>query len=226
LSQDSQVGVPKLLKLRFLQLLSFITLHAGLRLKWGPKQNCSPRQELSNGLSNATYTQGNQVNSWFFVVKSQIANLNPSPSFGHNLCFKCPNGSYEPILNIYASRAFQWYKEIFKPLSFDPCNRLQNSKVHRDSISQSGSCLGSVKDTPALDIRLRPTKTWIRKNIYNNILKTQLWIFKEFVISIDLQTKFLNEMSNLILKEPWSICQLYFFHDWKKNYFLFIVRFG
>ncbi len=46
----------------------------------------------------------------------------PGPSFGHNLCFKCPNGSCEPISNIYVPKAFQWYKERFNPMDFDPWN--------------------------------------------------------------------------------------------------------
>jgi hypothetical protein len=58
----------------------------------------------------------------FLVVGSQIGNLILDLSFGHNLCFKCPNGSCKPILEIYVPRAFQWYKEIFHPMGFDPCN--------------------------------------------------------------------------------------------------------
>jgi hypothetical protein len=57
---------------------------------------------------HATCTQGSRGNS--------------EPSFGHNLCFKCPNGSCEPILEIYIPRFFQWYKELFNPMGFDPCN--------------------------------------------------------------------------------------------------------
>ncbi len=57
------------------------------------------------------------------MVRSQINNLIFGPSFGHNLCFKDPNGSYEPILDIFVLRFFQWYKELFNPMSFDPCNR-------------------------------------------------------------------------------------------------------
>ncbi len=67
-------------------------------------------------------TQGNLVDSRLLVVGSQIGNLSSDPYFGHNLCFKCSNGSYEPILNIYVSRTFQWYKERFHPLSFVPWN--------------------------------------------------------------------------------------------------------
>ncbi len=46
----------------------------------------------------------------------------PSLSFGHNLCFRCPNGQCEPTLDICTSIAFQWYKKLFKEMGFDPCN--------------------------------------------------------------------------------------------------------
>jgi hypothetical protein len=69
-----------------------------------------PRQELFNDMSHATYTQENWVDSQLLMVRSQIANLTPDLSFGHNLCFRCPNGSCEPILDIYVSIDFQWYK--------------------------------------------------------------------------------------------------------------------
>jgi len=72
--------------------------------------------------------QGNRVDSRLLVVGSQTANLISNISFGHNLCFRCPNGWCEPILDIYVLRAFQWYKEIFNPLIFDPYNRLLKSE--------------------------------------------------------------------------------------------------
>ncbi len=71
-------------------------------------------------MSHVTFTWRNQGNSRLLVVGSQIANLIPCPSFGHNSCFRCSNGSCEPILNIYVPRAFQWYKERLNPMSFDP----------------------------------------------------------------------------------------------------------
>jgi len=74
-------------------------------------------------MSHAIFTHRKRVDSRLLVVGSQIANLTPGPSFGHNLCFRCPNGRCEPILDIYVPRAFHRYEEIFKPLSFDPCNR-------------------------------------------------------------------------------------------------------
>ncbi len=42
--------------------------------------------------------------------------------FAINLCFKCPNGSFQPTLDIYVPWAFQWYKELPNPMGFDPCN--------------------------------------------------------------------------------------------------------
>ncbi len=78
------------------------------------------------------------------MVGSQIANLTPSPSFGHNLWFKCPNGSCKPILDIYVLRTFQWYNEIFNSMGFDPSKLLfEDSGVHQDSNSQTGSSFGS-----------------------------------------------------------------------------------
>ncbi len=54
------------------------------------------------------------------MVGNQIDNLTLDLFFGHNLCFKYPNGSCEPILDIYVLKAFQWYKEPFNLMNFDP----------------------------------------------------------------------------------------------------------
>jgi len=56
------------------------------------------------------------------MVESQIVNLTFNLSFGHNLCFKYPNGSCKPILEIYVQRAFRWYKDFFNLMGFDPYN--------------------------------------------------------------------------------------------------------
>ncbi len=93
-----------------------------LRLKWSMKQCCSPNRELSNGMSHATCVKGNWGDSRLLVVGSQTTNLTPGPSFGHNLFFRCPNGSCEPILDFYVSISFQWYEKCLKPLGFDLCN--------------------------------------------------------------------------------------------------------
>jgi hypothetical protein len=143
LSWDSQVGILKLPKLGLLWLWIPITLCSDLRSRWCLKQSCSPCQDLFNGMWHATCTQGNQVNSWLLVVGSQIANLTHGLSFGHNLCFRCPNGWCKPILDIYVLIAFQWYKKLFKPMGFDPCNR--SLKIRESSgtpIPQVGVALG------------------------------------------------------------------------------------
>jgi len=123
LSRDSQMGVPKSPKLGLPRLWSPIALQVNLGSKCGMKKSCSSRQELSNGMSHAIWKQVNQVDSWLLVVESQTGSLTPSSSFCHNLCFRCLNEQYEPILTIYVPKAFQWYKERHKPLNFDPWNR-------------------------------------------------------------------------------------------------------
>jgi hypothetical protein len=78
-------------------------------------------------MSHVLCSQVFRVDSRLLVVRSQNwqtpENSTPDPSFGHNLCFRCPNEQCEPILDNYASRSFQWYKERHNPLRFDPCNR-------------------------------------------------------------------------------------------------------
>jgi len=115
-----KLGVPKFLQLGFLRLWKPITFHLDLQLGWDLKQSCIPHPEPSNDMWQATCTQVNKSNSLLLmeVVKSQIGNLTPDLSFGHNLCFKYPNESCDPILNISISRSFQSYKEIFNPMNF------------------------------------------------------------------------------------------------------------
>jgi hypothetical protein len=117
LSRDSQMGVPKSPRLGFPRFWGVITLWEDLGLRWGLKKSCSPHRELSNGMLHAICTHGNRVNSWLLVVRSQIVNLTPGHSFGYNLCFRCPNGRCEPILDIHIPRSFHWYKELLKSIS-------------------------------------------------------------------------------------------------------------
>jgi hypothetical protein len=56
-----------------------------------------------------TCTQGNWGDSRLLVIGSQIANLIPDVFSSHNLC-----------VNVW--KDFQWYKELFNPMSFDPYN--------------------------------------------------------------------------------------------------------
>jgi hypothetical protein len=106
-SQDSRVGVPKSRQMGLPGLWSPITLRADLGLQCSLKQSCSSRQELFNAMSHSRIGHREEVDSRLFVVGSQTGSSTPDPSFGHNLCFRCSNEPNEPILDIYASRAFQ-----------------------------------------------------------------------------------------------------------------------
>jgi len=140
-----KLGVRKFPKLRLLELCKPITLCEDLWLRWGLKQSCSPYWELSNDMWHATYTQINQGDSRLLVVGSQIGNLTLDPSFGHNLCFKCPNGSCKHILDIYIQRDFQAMWRNFQSNEFWPLKLpFEDLEVHRDSNSQSGNAFGSV----------------------------------------------------------------------------------
>jgi hypothetical protein len=100
-------GSPKIPPAGTPATLEPITLRADLRLRCNLKQSCSSRRELSNGMSHIVCRQINRVDSRLFLVRSQISSLTPGPSFGHNLCLRCPNEQCEPILDIYISRTFQ-----------------------------------------------------------------------------------------------------------------------
>jgi len=109
---------------------------------------------------HAACMQVNWVDSWFLMVGSQIVKLTPDLSFGHNLCFRCSNGWYEPILNIYVSITFQWYKELFNPLGFDPCNGSLNIWESTGiSTPQNGSSIGSVR-AYSLTLSCTPESMW------------------------------------------------------------------
>jgi hypothetical protein len=130
-------------KLRLLQLWGHVILYANFQLRWGLKKSCSPHQDFSNNMSHATFKQGNWVDSWFLMVESQILNLTLGLSFGHNSCFKRPNGSCKPILDIYVSIYFQWYKELFNPIGFYLCDRyLKIQKSIRTPTPKMGVHLG------------------------------------------------------------------------------------
>jgi hypothetical protein len=124
LSQDSQVGVPKFSQLWLPRLWRCITSCENLWLWCGLMKSCSLCQNISNDMLHAACTQGNQVDSQLLVVGSQTTNLTPDLSFGHNLCFRYTNGWCEPILDMYASITFQWYKKLFEAMSFGPCHRV------------------------------------------------------------------------------------------------------
>ncbi len=145
------MGVPKFPNLGLPQFWGPIIFSSNLWLIWGLKQNYVPCQELSNDIWHATCMQGNRGDSRLLMVKSQTANLTPGPSFDYNLCFKCPNGSCEPISVIYIPRAVQWYKERLNPMRFDPCNhslKIQEStETPTPKVRVPWECEGSFPHT-------------------------------------------------------------------------------
>jgi hypothetical protein len=84
-----------------------ITPHCRVRSRQGLNQSRSPRQDLSNAMLHSEFGRREEVDSRLLVVGSQTANLTPGPSFAHNLGDICPNGQFEAIFDIYASRPFQ-----------------------------------------------------------------------------------------------------------------------
>jgi hypothetical protein len=140
------MGVSKFPQIRFLQFWGRVISRSNLRLRWGLKQSCSACRELSNNMLHVSWTQQNRVDSWLLMVGSQTTNLTPDLSIGHNLCFRCPNRRCEPILDIYVSITFQWYKEFFKAMGFDYYNHvLKIWESIWDSNSYNGSSFRSVR---------------------------------------------------------------------------------
>ncbi len=117
-SRDSQGGDSKLSRFGLSGLWEFITPGSDLGLGWGLKKTCSSPQELSNSLSHSICTQQDRVNSQLFVIGSQTPNLTTGPSFAHNLCCRCSNGSCEAIFDICTLRPFQRYKAHLKASCF------------------------------------------------------------------------------------------------------------
>jgi hypothetical protein len=77
--------------------------------------------KLSEAPSHSFCRHREEVDSRLLVVGSQTASLTLDPSFAHNLGWKCPNDSFEAILDIYTSKPFQQYKEHFKARCFSLC---------------------------------------------------------------------------------------------------------
>jgi hypothetical protein len=98
-SWDSQVGVPKLSRVRVPELRELISPDCQVWSRRGLNQSCSSLQELSNAMSHSRFGCREEVDSWLLVVRSQIANLTPGPSFAHNLGCRCPNDQCEAILD-------------------------------------------------------------------------------------------------------------------------------
>jgi len=112
------------------------------------------------------------------MVGSQIDNFILDLSFGHNLCFKYPNGSWEPISKIYMSRTFQWYKEIFNPMSFGfyncPLKIEKSIKTLTPKWELTWECVGSLAHT---FVHSRKHEMWFLGFTFGrHLYKLLLWL--------------------------------------------------
>jgi len=166
-SPYSQSGVLKLSQFGLPGLWTLITSRLKLGLGRSLNQSCSSPRELFNGVLHSPWTHQNRVDSWLLVVGSQIASLAPGLSFDHNLCYRCPNGSCEAILDIYTSRPFQRYKEHFNARCFDPWNRALNFwESHMTPKSHFREC--EWQPHTSLKVGLRQTIT-IKRSWHANL---------------------------------------------------------
>jgi hypothetical protein len=153
-SRDSQSGVPKLSRIGLLGLWASITFRPELGSGRDLNQSCSSRWELFKYMSHSFWRRREEVDSRLLVVGSQTANLTPGPSFAHNLSCRCPNGSCEAILDIYASIPFQWYKEHPNARCFDPWTRALNFwESHKTSTCHSWECGLHLHTYPKVGLR-------------------------------------------------------------------------
>ncbi len=115
-----KLGVSKFPKLGLPTLWRAIISCANLWLKWAFKQSYNPCWKLCNNMWHAIYMHLFQGDSWLLVGGSQINTLTFGLSLAIARVFKYSNGSCNPIFYINVSRTFQWYKELFDPMNFDP----------------------------------------------------------------------------------------------------------
>jgi hypothetical protein len=175
-----------------------------------------------------TCTQGNGGDSQLLVVGGQIANLIPGPSFSHNLCFKCSNGSCELILDIFVPRDFQWYRELFNPMGFDPWNyslKIQKSigtptpkvGVHLDVWgfipSHSPTLPGTWDVAPRLPSWLTPLQALALiaslrlglQHIYTNLFQCSIWSDNtlNFMIALHVTLYISRSTPKMVLLTCW-----------------------
>jgi hypothetical protein len=113
------------------ELWTAITLDCRVQSWQGLNQSCSPRRDLSNAMLHTQIECREEVDSWLLVVRIQIGNLTPNPSFDHNLGCKCPNAQCKAIFDIYVSRTFEWHQEQPNARCFGPCCRALNIRESR-----------------------------------------------------------------------------------------------
>jgi hypothetical protein len=144
-SWDSQMKVPNL------GLLLSQKLRRSYLLQIKPFWNMQgdylifPKKDLSNSVLHSQIKDYLTPTLRGFVVRSQIPNLTPIPSFDHNSCTSGFNEQCENTLNIYTSIHFQWYLggPIWCLFSL-PTKALNIRNSHTSAIPKVGVHLGVI----------------------------------------------------------------------------------
>jgi hypothetical protein len=121
---------PETIPVRVLGLWELITPDCKVWLQRGLNQSCSPCRDLSNAMLHSQFEGREEVDSRLLVV-----GLTPSPSFAHNLGYKCPNDQCKGILDIYTSRPFQWHQEHLNARCSGPCCRALNIRESQRTLN-------------------------------------------------------------------------------------------
>jgi hypothetical protein len=160
------------------------------------------------------------------MVGSQNANLTSSPSFGYNLCLKCPNGSCKLILDIYVPRAFQWYKEFFNPISFDPYNcPLKIWESIKTPTPKVGTHLGVWGFIPSTFLHSHEHEMWFLGSLLactfaNPCLgrEPKVKVATSRVCDVKWMNKWLNNQPQLCLLSPNKTeCELWMLRKWNHH---------
>jgi hypothetical protein len=121
--ETPKLQISKFSKFELPQLWRPITSCINLWLKWGLKQSCSLHRKLSNDMWHATFTQVNQGEFWFLMVKNQIGNLTSNLSFGIIYVLSTQMGHASPFkTSMFQKISYGEFNELFNLMSFDPWN--------------------------------------------------------------------------------------------------------
>jgi hypothetical protein len=122
------------------------------------------------------------------VVGSQIGSLTPGPFFAHNLGDRCPNGQFEAIFDIYASRPFQWPQEHPNARCFAPYCRALNIRESRRTLNPHffqvlgfTPTLGQSRVAIVEALPFNPCAYMIQAHIFGQRVWDKLWCYWDYL---------------------------------------------
>jgi hypothetical protein len=154
-------------------------------LQWVLKESYSPCRDFSNNMWDITCMHVFQGDSQFLITGNQIGNSTNNPFFGRNLCFRYSNGLCEPILDIYVSRTFQWYKEFLiqwiLTLEIALWRFMSPTKLQVPKWEPTWECVGSF---PHIFLHFREYEMWLPNFTFGSHLCKPLPWLSSFHISL------------------------------------------